>query len=546
MSVPGNAQLAQDRAESVTPAPSFVDARVQAPPTPVPTRITLRVAPSRMRRFHSELAKRLARNGSAVALIVGSAPATVPASLDLLFGLERVVFRLHGSWLSDRVPADALQRPESLTERPDWLIDFCGDARSQTSRVIRILYDGVADEAALAGALATGRMPRITILDDKTGAILAAGVPCADNADTLLAAYECVLARVTTLVVAVAVGLGPLVNAVGSTGRRGGARDLAIFEASNLAHAIKRRLYRLCCYAPHWRICWRVVDGRDLRQTRTLSGTSWRVVPDPGFRFYADPFPVVHASRTYLFVEDFDHRQQKGVISVIPFDGNGARGPAQPVLEESWHLSYPFVFEWDKQIWMIPESSANRTVTLYRADPFPTRWVRECVLLDDIEASDATLLIRGGRFWMFAATRDGAGSWSDTLSIFQASSLSGPWEAHRANPVLVDQAAARPAGAMFEQKGVLWRPVQDCSQGYGTGIGLAAVTALDNNRFEQNVKAVIRAPADWPGRRLHTLNRVGRLEFIDGSAHSPRNQNIARLVEAWSGRRAYTSQDPTL
>jgi hypothetical protein len=147
---------------------------------------------------------------------------------------------------------------------------------------------------------------------------------------------------------------------------------------------------------------------------------------------------------------------------------------------------------------------------------------------------------------MFAATRDGAGSWSDTLSIFQASSLSGPWEAHRANPVLVDQAAARPAGAMFEQKGVLWRPVQDCSQGYGTGIGLAAVTALDNNRFEQNVKAVIRAPADWPGRRLHTLNRVGRLEFIDGSAHSPRNQNIAQLVEAWSGRRAYTSPDPTL
>jgi hypothetical protein len=91
MSVPENAQLAQDRAESVTPAPAFVDARVQPAPDPVPKRITLRVAPSRMRRFHSELAKRLARNGSAVALIVGSAPATVPASLDLLFGLERVV-----------------------------------------------------------------------------------------------------------------------------------------------------------------------------------------------------------------------------------------------------------------------------------------------------------------------------------------------------------------------------------------------------------------------------------------------------------------------
>jgi hypothetical protein len=542
MSVPVNAQ---DETESVKPAPAFVDARVQAGTAPVPKRIALRIAPSGMRRFHCELAKRLAQNGSAVALIVGSAPVTVPASLDLLFGLERVVFRLHGPRLTDRVPADALQRPESLAERPDWLIDFCGDARSSTSRIIRILYDGVSDEAALAGALVTGRMPRIAIVDDKTGAILAAGVPCADNADTLLAAYECVLARVATLVVAAAVGLGPLVNAAGATGRRGTARELAIFEASSLAHAIKRRLYRLCCYAPHWRTCWRVVDGYGLWQTRTLSGTSWRVVPDPGFRFYADPFPVVHPSATYLFVEDFDHRQQKGIISVIPFGENGPRGPAQPVLEEPWHLSYPFVFEWDEQIWMIPESSANRTITLYRADPFPFRWVRESVLLDDIEASDATLLIRDGRFWMFAATRDGAGSWSDTLSIFQAGSLSGPWEAHRANPVLVDQAAARPAGRMFEQKGVLWRPVQDCSQGYGTGIGLAAVTALDDDRFEQNVEAVLRAPADWPGRRLHTLNQAGRLEFIDASAHSPRSQNIAQLVEAWSGRRAYTSQDPT-
>jgi hypothetical protein len=186
---------------------------------------------------------------------------------------------------------------------------------------------------------------------------------------------------------------------------------------------------------------------------------------------------------------------------------------------------------------MIPESSANRTVSLYRADPFPLRWMHEVTLLNGIEASDATVVRHGDRFWMFAATRDGTGSWSDTLSLFHATDIRGPWTAHPANPVLVDQASARPAGAIVMRDGALWRPVQDCTHGYGTGIGLAEIMRLDDEGFAQRVHAVLRAPADWPGRRLHTLNRAGRLECIDGAAHSPRSRRMAAVLESWSGRR---------
>src|SRR5262245_3814107 len=141
---------------------------------------------------------------------------------------------------------------------------------------------------------------------------------------------------------------------------------------------------------------------------------------------------------------------------------------------------------------MIPESSASRTVTLYRADPFPYCWKREDILIADVQASDATLVQTDGRFWMFAATRDDAGSWSDTLSIFFAPRLLGPWQPHRANPLLVDRAAARPAGGMVFRDGQLWRPVQDCSGGYGTGIGLAEVTRLTTDVFEQKMHVVLR------------------------------------------------------
>jgi hypothetical protein len=183
------------------------------------------------------------------------------------------------------------------------------------------------------------------------------------------------------------------------------------------------------------------------------------------------------------------------------------------------------------------QGSANATVTLYRADPFPYRWVPEATLLSGIEASDATIVRHGGLFWMFAATRDGRGSWSDTLSIYWARDLRGPWSAHAGSPVLIDQAAARPAGAMFERAGRLWRPVQDCTHGYGTGIGLAEVTVLDKERFEQRVDVVLHAEPHWPGRRFHTLNRAGALECIDGAAYSPKSRMLARRFEGRSGRR---------
>jgi hypothetical protein len=307
--------------------------------------------------------------------------------------------------------------------------------------------------------------------------------------------------------------------------------------AKRLAHSIARSLYHLCCYAPHWRTAWRFVEDEGLWQAGSLAGTSWNVIPDPGFRFYADPFPFVHQGQSYVFVEDYDHRSGKAVISVVPFDAGGPSGPARPVLEEPWHLSYPFIFAAEGQVWMIPESSANRTVALYRADRFPDRWVREATLLTDIEASDATLVRHGGYVWMFAATRDGAGSWSDMLSIFRADDFRGPWVPHPGNPVLIDQASARPAGAFVERQGALWRPVQDCTDGYGTGIGLAEIVRLDSEHFEQTVHTVLRAPAEWPGRRFHTLNRAGRIECIDGSAHSPRSRGLARRLEGWSGRR---------
>jgi hypothetical protein len=507
--------------------------------------VALRIDPARPCRMHQELAARLKQAGLRVSVVRGSVRGGLPGSARLLLDLERIVHRITGPLLSD--PIQSLELPVSIGDDADLTLDFCGElSDSQGGCTWRVLYDGAVGHAVLMGALVAGRMPVIEVEDCSTGEILASGIAANDNAGTILGALDCVLARVVTLAQAAITAPRQPVPFARRPARSTALKDLLRFEATALAGAIVHRLYALCFHTPHWRTCWRFVDGVDLWGTRSLLGTAWNVLPDPGFRFYADPFPFVHQGREYLFVEDLDHRTNKGVISVVPFGSHGPIGPAERVLEEPWHLSYPFCFAHAGEIWMIPESSADRTVRLYRAARFPDRWVQEAVLLSDVAASDATIIQHGGTFWMFAATRDGFGSWSDTLSLFHAPRLQGPWQPHPANPVLVDQAAARPAGAMLVRNGTVLRPVQDCTAGYGCGIGLAEVTRLDREGFEQHVRAVVRADPTWPGRRFHTLNRAGRLECIDGSAYSPRSRLMARRLQSWSGRRdmpAYAAQE---
>jgi hypothetical protein len=86
----------------------------------------------------------------------------------------------------------------------------------------------------------------------------------------------------------------------------------------------------------------------------------------------------------------------------------------------------------------------------------------------------------------------------------------------------VDRASARPAGNFITLNGQLWRPVQDCTNGYGTALGLAQIVELSPTSFKQIVRHTIQPQSAWRGRKLHTLNRSGHLEVIDGSRIQPK------------------------
>jgi hypothetical protein len=478
--------------------------------------VDVRLLVSRPRRWHLDLVGALGDAGARVEVDVVDRGGSWDPDVEALFRRERRLHRLGPGTLE---PLDAALLPRTSAGPGGLRIDLTGGPGADDDW--RLTFDDAPGEGALAHALLAGRFPVVRVVD-ATGHVLAEGRPGSELPGVLVAAAGDVLAGAGRIVVAAASGhcLRLPDDPTAQSDGPGTVRSPASRSRRTLAQAAVRRTYRTLYRTPHWRVGWRFCDGPGVVATGHLP-EGWHDLPDDGRHFYADPFPVTHDGRTHLFVEDFEHDRGRGVISVVEFDDRGPVGTPHPVLEHRVHLSYPMVVEDGGELWMIPETSAAGTVELYRAVDYPDRWELESVLLRDVDANDATPFRHGGRWWLAATVRR-RGSCSDTLHLWYADELTGPWKPHDRNPVLVDIASARPAGRPHVDGGRLLRPVQDGRRGYGAALAVVEVVELDPSTYSQRVVARLAPGAAWPGSRLHTVNRAGRLEVVDGSARSLR------------------------
>ncbi|KJC57085.1 hypothetical protein UP10_30870 [Bradyrhizobium sp. LTSPM299] len=456
-----------------------------------------------------------------------------PAGLEALFELERMVLRHGQSGGADRLK-DIPEHSQAPAGDADVIVDFTRAERNPdcSARLyLRPLFNGAAGENAALAAIRAGDLPVVEIVNELDGTVIDRGHPSGEIATGLSGALEAVMTRTLTMLTAILSGAPRILPQLTPAASGGTARGSAAYVAHGLAASIAKEIYRLCCYAPHWHVGWRYSETADVWRTGDLSGPDWKVLRDPGYRFYADPFPIKWQGRTFVFFEELDHRVGKGIISAVEFDCNGPVGNVQPVLEEPWHLSYPFLIEDNGELWMIPESTAQRDVAIYKCIRFPDKWERHYTLFSGFELADVTITQHNGLYYLFGAWRDGTGGYSDTLAIFYAENLFGPWLPHASNPVLIDRASARPAGNFVTINGKLWRPVQDCSNGYGAALGLAEVLELSPTTFRQVVRHLLKPGPAWTGRKLHTLNRCGQLEVIDGSRVQPKTTPfLSRLL----------------
>ena len=252
----------------------------------------------------------------------------------------------------------------------------------------------------------------------------------------------------------------------------------------------------------------------------------YKYLVPPTDKFWADPFAVRLRDKYFIVFEEYLYATGKAHISALELRRDGSTSEPVIVLQKDYHLSYPFMFEWRGERFMVPETTRNGRIEIYRSRSEVFEWEPEGVLIDDINAADATLHEIDGRWWMFvSASMKGLHNW-DELHLFHADSPMGPWKPHRRNPVKIDARNSRPAGHLFRSGGQLFRPAQDCSVRYGYATAINRIVRLTPSEFEE--ETVTKILPKWKPDIIgtHTYNTVDDLTVIDCLVKRRRNRPL--------------------
>lgn len=258
---------------------------------------------------------------------------------------------------------------------------------------------------------------------------------------------------------------------------------------------------------------------------------SYRDVRDAHAAFVADPFMVREDGLWHMFFEVLNLDRRKGEIGLAT-SRDGARWEYQGiVLQEPWHLSYPYVFEWHGDHYLVPESHVSNEVTLYRARPFPTGWVRCATLLSGSYA-DSSLFHFEGRWWMFTLPLL---QYTD-CDLYMAETLEGPWRPHPCNPIVRDdRSSARPGGRVLIWDGRPIRHAQDGLPRYGSRVRAFAVAELTATRYreEEMPESPVLVPSGEGWNRVamhhvdpHPAPGGGWIVCVDGEAGEKSGLNV--------------------
>jgi hypothetical protein len=234
----------------------------------------------------------------------------------------------------------------------------------------------------------------------------------------------------------------------------------------------------------------------------------YKALVPPKDRFWADPFVIRRNNKVFIFVEEFLYKTNKGHIALLELDNEGKLLHTRKILEKPYHMSYPFLIEYDNCYYMIPETHDNKTIELYKCDEFPDKWSFVMNLKENIVALDTTMFFYENKWWLFTAVNECLNfpDYTELFLFYSDSLFTSDWRSHPGNPIDTDIRSARPAGKIFSYENKLYRPSQDCSDIYGRAYNLNQINTLSETSY--NEVLVSKAEAKWEPdlKGTHTLN----------------------------------------
>jgi hypothetical protein len=216
--------------------------------------------------------------------------------------------------------------------------------------------------------------------------------------------------------------------------------------------------------------------------------------------YIADPFFIKDKDIFYLFVEL--KAEKNGDIALFTSADGNKYDYKGIVLDEEFHLSYPQVFNYRDEYYMLPETKGSGHLLLYKATNFPFEWGVEDTLLHNTSIKDPSILL-SEELNLIVAVNDNLEQF-----FFTADSLEGEWKKHP-NYKSRWGNESRPGGRFFQVDGDWYLPVQNRRMGYGTGISLHKLIksygrlalTLEHKMYLESQKQI-----SWFNRGMHHLD----------------------------------------
>ncbi len=263
-----------------------------------------------------------------------------------------------------------------------------------------------------------------------------------------------------------------------------------------------------------WNIGIAKISTKSIISNFKISDKDMVWMPEEHGYYFADSFLYEYNGQTWLFYEKFTYNTNSAGLSVVEILNNNGEisyGESIDILKSKFHQSYPYVFEEDGSIYIIPEQSESGNVVLYEAINFPSEWKESKILLKNFSGVDATPFKYDNMWWMFVSEL--GDNENKQLELYYANELKGEWRKHKFSPILNTRKGARMAGNIVNDNGILYRFGQDCSETYGGGIVVFEIEELTVNNYKEKKIGEIKSFGKY-SKGFHTIGSISNNQSI--------------------------------
>jgi len=253
----------------------------------------------------------------------------------------------------------------------------------------------------------------------------------------------------------------------------------------------------------------------------------------------ADPFLLVYHDELYLFYEE-KSELNNGVIKAFKTGNLKNWQDLGIILSETCHLSFPFIFEHEQEIYLMPETFDYKSLSLYHFTDFPNGCTLNRNLMTGEHFIDSHIYKSEGVYFLFT------NNLNDELRLFYSVDLV-EWTLHPKSPIVTGNKYSRSGGSIIKVDDRQFRVAQDTSNMYGDNFNIFEINKLSVTEYEESLvhENVIKKDMKWNIEGGHHFNSVlfkdRYISVFDGKKRVSVFEKIAypffRIIQKFSSKR---------